>query len=1796
MAGFTKEQLNDFQAILHGLGNEITAKIGQQTANRIEELAKKTKYTNKEISEINDTITKFANSPLISKETKKQILDIKNILLKVSIDMSSAADSAEESYKCSRSMSKDMGFIPRTIVKVSGATTKSISDLSGTLGRDLKEIGSEITYHGGYLSSQANTMAEGLLRAVPYRLDQITGKMTEYGKSVGSGFSTALETVTGKRLEAIASGLINLHPILKGSYQVLNVALSPVGTLWKMFTKGYKSMVGAFYRYGANMLGNILTTPFSMFSGKKGDEMFDIGYGTLKSLRVIEKNSKKSDKQKEKSSGGLFGNLGKFATSMITNSLSAVFAGPKLFGGFIASLVGMLIKALGGLLIVGGVWGAFALKDPRKRAAMFTAAMRFVPAQYRGLLAKGAALASEKFVELKDKGSELLHMDYKQKALDTGQVIKDKFEEMKPGLIKTRKILGSGLQTIAKNTGGFLLEFKDAVMGGPLGILGFALKKFIKFKFLPFTLAAKAIIKMLNPFTWIFAISAGMRGVVGWLKKIYKKNKDDPDKSFMGRLKKQVAGAKESLSYGKAILTGDKETVDKIKEARERRRLEKKGKVGTFSADTYATETEEKIAELLQQQRGPLAKLWAKGLESVEHGFIMNLKDLQSMDVEQLEDFKKKLVESMQEGLTEGQRIKIALEQAQKEGKTKMGALWEIATNPDALFERMAGSTIEDLLKLKQANTESFSGVLNNLGEQLKEQTAELNNDWGDFKKKYWDPFAGKMEPYYRGVTGFLGGIGDHAFKFWEFVADENESMADKLLTAYEFMFDSFVASVDVAYKGYKQMHDKVNDVITPYWQKAADTYEDFLDSKAGKAATKWMRDAGNVFMGGAEAIYQTLKKKIPGASDQGLWGASMAIAGGAFNQAGKALGASMKDLFKKVETGEIDWLSIALGSAATSVKSPEITLIAKNSTLMVDIMTKLLECMCPGMTAMVDGQQLAAVVAENTNSKDTSLMEKVLNVAKTIPDAVQNTTATFKEEFTKAVEVRKAEANKTTNAIEKGTAEAKKQTEGQKGWISGMIDSMKDFVRDQYMVITSTNKNLAGVPGPDYLQTFAKDAPTVDLSNSGAVDVAAQEVTSESVEEGRKADAAMDMHRIVQATEQTAENTVKLGTLDKLQAWLNDWGKWGRALASGIGYVVKGFKFVFGPKNQKGSLMYAIEGIQVWGANFWAGTLQPAIFTLLNLFNPAVLIALVVVGVGVAVGLIFKKYMPKSVQKLIDGTLASIKKTVALVGNVLSTFLVLIKDTLMAGWKIIKAIMKPLITIMIPGILPMVIVVWGGLKLVFGAINKVLEGTVWIMQKISGFMGWVGDAMTKAGTALNDMLIAPFKKMSDFIGGFFKLISPATDAIKNLIGTIWDGIKGVVSLIWELDKAIVGTLWEGVKLLLKPTKLWLGIVWGGLKLIGGLISWLLTPLKWLGGIWWKGFKKWLGDVKVEAAKFNKQFIKPAFNKIKGFIGGVTDIVKGIGNFFSYLSVGMENIWKNIMGIPKRIWEFLKESAGNVWDSVVGFFRDLPGKLLDMITSGIRKYYFGRLFLGEAKEEEGGFGSSSGGVKGYAIGGIPPLNQVSMVGERGPEIVMPKTNVEVLPMSAAGALMGRLAGKLFSGLKGELSSSPEIQQLLQSKMVGSFVQMVKKNASVLGAVPGVTSSIKKVLSAELGMAKKMVSTLQLDKLPGVQEALSGFMETSQGKVKEFPTFDKEREAAQAAEDAKRKKEAETLMQRQEDSARVQNGQFKKVMTSITSVNTNSPSNNTSSSSSSTVNNTPITPYDMTLVQLAKGIS
>jgi phage-related minor tail protein len=137
-----------------------------------------------------------------------------------------------------------------------------------------------------------------------------------------------------------------------------------------------------------------------------------------------------------------------------------------------------------------------------------------------------------------------------------------------------------------------------------------------------------------------------------------------------------------------------------------------------------------------------------------------------------------------------------------------------------------------------------------------------------------------------------------------------------------------------------------------------------------------------------------------------------------------------------------------------------------------------------------------------------------------------------------------------------------------------------------------------------------------------------------------------------------------------------------------------------------------------------------------------------------------------------------------------------------------------------------------------------------------------------------------------------------------------------------------------------------------------------------------------------------------------------------LADVYRKIDVTFQSVWGNLSSV---IDNFVKTGKANMKEFARSVIQDLIA--IQMKAAAMK-------FLGGAFDMfKGGLGGGGGTsmsqfeyamVSGFADGGDPPVNQVSVVGERGPELFIPKTAGTIIPNNALGNLGGN-SGPVFNG-------------------------------------------------------------------------------------------------------------------------------------------------------------------------------
>ena len=301
-----------------------------------------------------------------------------------------------------------------------------------------------------------------------------------------------------------------------------------------------------------------------------------------------------------------------------------------------------------------------------------------------------------------------------------------------------------------------------------------------------------------------------------------------------------------------------------------------------------------------------------------------------------------------------------------------------------------------------------------------------------------------------------------------------------------------------------------------------------------------------------------------------------------------------------------------------------------------------------------------------------------------------------------------------------------------------------------------------------------------------------------------------------------------------------------------------------------------------------------------------------------------------------------------------------------------------------------------GGLAKVFNLLRIALVANPWLLaivaiagaafliyknfDTIKEFVSNVFEAIGRVGAAVFDALVGAAAAAVEFVIGVFQTLGGALaavwDGITAAAGAVWDFIKAgaqlvvdvivgyfrtlfsIYSAIWDAIRAVAQGVWEGL----------VAIAQFVVSAIVGYFTGLLTIYQTI----WNGIKE-AGKVAFEAVV---AVARSVVDRLRSIFGGVRNFFTGIWN-------GVRDSARNAVDTVLRLFSNLRDRILSIFKSILS----LPKQLLSNIPG------IGGIFRAEGGPVEGG--------------------RPYIVGEQGPELVVPRASgVVVSNQQLAGALGG----------------------------------------------------------------------------------------------------------------------------------------------------------------------------------------
>lgn len=275
--------------------------------------------------------------------------------------------------------------------------------------------------------------------------------------------------------------------------------------------------------------------------------------------------------------------------------------------------------------------------------------------------------------------------------------------------------------------------------------------------------------------------------------------------------------------------------------------------------------------------------------------------------------------------------------------------------------------------------------------------------------------------------------------------------------------------------------------------------------------------------------------------------------------------------------------------------------------------------------------------------------------------------------------------------------------------------------------------------------------------------------------------------------------------------------------------------------------------------------------------------------------------------------------------------------------------------------------------------IGGIIAGIVWIVQN------W---GMLK-------------EKALEIWGAITAFISEKVSQVGEFLSSVWKGISDTVRAVWSGISAFFRGIWEAISAIFTfYVSFSIGMTIAMFKAMGIDIVAVLTSIKdFFVAVWTSissfvtttmtAFTGWIGSKMKETG----EAWKVAWNGMAGFVGPVWNNIKnGVSSALSWISEHVSS-WAGPIGKAfGSIWEGVKKITQSMMDSIKGIIKSMVNGMID----GINK-------LISSLNSVASKGASAVGLKSPSIPSIPHLASggivtsptVALIGEAGPEAVVP---------------------------------------------------------------------------------------------------------------------------------------------------------------------------------------------------------
>lgn len=339
------------------------------------------------------------------------------------------------------------------------------------------------------------------------------------------------------------------------------------------------------------------------------------------------------------------------------------------------------------------------------------------------------------------------------------------------------------------------------------------------------------------------------------------------------------------------------------------------------------------------------------------------------------------------------------------------------------------------------------------------------------------------------------------------------------------------------------------------------------------------------------------------------------------------------------------------------------------------------------------------------------------------------------------------------------------------------------------------------------------------------------------------------------------------------------------------------------------------------------------------------------------------------------------------------------------------------------------------------------------ILAITEGVWNQVGIIIETAIRIIGDIIGAVLAIVSGDWETAWKNIKDIGLAVWDFLVATWENLKWTLSTIWEIIKNKAIAVWENIKTaIITPIQAawdWLVATW---NTIG---QWLSDKWDWIKDVANSAWQ-WISDNIIFYIQTAWDWLVEAWNTIGQWLSEKWDWVKEIaGTTWNLISgnitgaiqgawTWLEDTWNSIANFLDRTWEGIKKGASDIWkgiaNTIIGFINKIVGALNSMIKEMNKIHFSIPDWVPKIGGKSWGFNLPTiAEIPMLAEGGIITAPTLAMVGERGPEAVIPLSGSGNFVESIASAVeRGSYAGTV-QGMR--VASASGGQQADQQEVV-----------------------------------------------------------------------------------------------------------------------------------------------------------